>query len=667
MLYLLPALITVPALTAPLAPISEPTKPPLVNTVLGTPYGENEVQVTPDGALLAPGPDYLLWMRLYLNSDSGPQPIFSAAQRSIPSPRLSATVHTATKDGLQWRQLAFVSEFAPGQERLFIFLQCKNNSRVFRLLSPNLGFSLLQRGIKGAPKPIDRKVTYHYYAADVGDGRYIESDPRPINVLTGGLPEDWIKWRLEMSREAIEPGETVEWICSYAFYSNSTPSTMIDPQGDLKLTKEAWAEKFKGAAEYSSPEPGWTALKDQLLAQLMVLADRDEMYASPSATSPTIWWQIQALAEWGFADTARDLFDGSRPQDDQKPVEQRDWLDNAIAAALAYRIQSIAPEPVWMKLHTDRMKENANWLLERIAGNPQGILPANTDSGQPFDENAFAWRGIRDTALCLDSVNESGGKEIAEAAAAYRTKIKALFDRRIAGSVPMELGAQTRGESDAYLAAFILEFGAADAGSTLAKDLLKMANGAILGKNAPFGWTMGYQLERLREEDGGGYSKAILDAYARCFDPFFGTSALYGGSPGYDGLEPSGANAAVMLMQMRRMFVYEECDKTDQFNGVLQICPAIPDRWLAQKKPFFIKKLPTAYGSVSVTVTPDSKKVTYQFSWAGKGATPLKSVRLRLPAGSKSAKVVGAKEIGPKNAGWVAFSPAQTVTVTVAK
>jgi hypothetical protein len=684
--------------------------------VVGAPFATPEVGITPAGAALVPLGKNRLWIKMFVETDKGLVGIFDNGKRSFPDPQIPAEEHVAVVDGVKWRQKVFVSQELPGRERLLIRISCENISKEHRLLGPVVGFSVLD-GAQGADEPPKaQEFTPHVfmYSVPLPENRYLMAWPRMTGVHEGGLPAPWMKHRVTLSRMAITPGDKVEWVVTVGLFEEPGPPPSMDIERMWKETQKLWADKLKPVVAYSVPEPGFNALRMELLAQLLLTANGDTMAygAFPSQYDGQVFgveegWGILALAEWGLGADAMTLMDGTiLSEGNLDKTSRHHQYRNGLAGMYAWSLYELTGDHVWIELAVDKMKAAAQWTKEQIGDN--GILPEYNYGGDIADKaqalwpNACCWRGARDAGLALQHLKEAGGPEFIELAKRHRAKLVELFDHaagRTGGFMPLSLGesAEKLPAPEYYqlFAPLIMETGLFAPTSAQAKDMLRFMEStgrlqAGIPRFSPSGspgidaeYAMGLQMLRLRAEDRKGFLLGLFGQLALSCDPAVSTmpevtalltTAQMAGQQrkAQEVLfsktsEPVSAGPGVTLRYMRRMLVNEETDSEDIVNGTLQVCPAIPERWLNQTQPFFVKGLPTAYGKVSLVVTPTKSKVTYAFAWDGKGVYPLKTIRLRVPASTKEFTIKGTPNVKPPSQGWLSFGAGKSVTVTVSR
>lgn len=662
--------------------------------ILGIPLGEEEVAVTPDGAVLAPLDDDRVYIQAFAPDGAGVRPMFTAADRSYPNPLYPAIKHSATRDGFLWTQKVYVTQELPGRDRVIIEIKCQNTSPEHRLVAPSIGFAWL-RPASGdptkAPTPREEEPKLTYVGVTLTSNRYLSALPRFAGVQKGGMDKPWKTHRFTLGKVSIEPGASESWVVSFGLYGELAPLSAVDEAAAWKVTAEQWNKKWKNLADYSVPEPQLVKLRMQLLAQLLIAADTDQMNygAFPSKQDKVNRGveeasALEALAMWGLGEDAMTLADGTLLSTDNLDREgpNREYRFG-VAAWYAWSIYRLTADHIWLETAIQALRQPYVWLNEhRPAGSllPAGKLDSDTNTAdRGFWANAAVWRGFNDYSLALA---DRGYKPEAAKYAAAARDLREAISREF--NAPPQLGFQpmVAGENPAQLVApdeyarmadltlrtglaakdvtlkFLAESGRIQAG-------IPMTNGAF---------DLAHSLGALLSRDPDSFLRTLYTMIALGCDPLYGTMPssltplVSAGAASEQAVdqeerfrktdEMNVGSAAAVLQGLRYMWAKEDEDS-------LALLWAIPERWYAQEKPFQVTNLPTAFGKVSLSVTPSATKVTYRFSLSGKAAQTLKSVRLRLPARAGSPVITGSSLVGPQTAGWASFEPAKEVVITV--
>jgi len=697
-------------------PSSEPTmsdmwkiaSPFTGKALLGSPFGLQEATVTPDGAAVAALGSDRIWLKFYLPSGNGVSPIFSMADRTASDPRYLVAKHLVKRGGLEWIQKSYVSQDVPGQNRLIIELGARNTTNEHVVLSPELAYSWLA-GI-GAdsvamPEARNTEPTITYLGARLAVTRYIVTIPRPQGVKRGGMDKPWKSFRLELGKQTVAPGDSTVWMVTFALWEEKNLMATLEPNQVWNKTSSLWRQALKKTAEYSVPEPGWNAARFQLLAQLLTMADSDRLRYS---SYPNILADVtrgveegsalEALAMWGLAEEAKTLTEGTLLSSDMLLQEGAlHQFRMGTAASTAWSIYLLTGDKVWLDTALISLRPPLEALRE--SAKTTGILPAGPASPDVdqlvngLAANAVTWRGIRDMAFALSACGyPSEGAPFTKAAGTLRSEIGQRFvptgqfmplfigDKASAVTLPAEYS---------RLSAFVLGSGVFGPGAPQAEALvgyltetgriqagLPMRNGMLDAAHA-----LGFQEYRLAKLDGPAFRLALWALVAYALDPVWGTCAEL--APALltskmakteaeeqdeyftKNTDPNSATAAAVLQCMRRMLVEEERGQDGAVGNSLLLFSTAPDRWFSGSQPFYVKNLPTAFGTVGVTVTRSTKAATCVFTWAGNGPLRLATVKMRKPAWAKRVSAVGATV--QEGNGWVAFPPAAKVTVTFSR
>jgi hypothetical protein len=115
------------------------------------------------------------------------------------------------------------------------------------------------------------------------------------------------------------------------------------------------------------------------------------------------------------------------------------------------------------------------------------------------------------------------------------------------------------------------------------------------------------------------------------------------------GSEPLSAGAGMALQLIRKMLINEELDSNCEPTGKLELLRMAPSKWLEDGKRIGADNMPTAYGTVTLTIQSQLSRNRISGKFVAPSGSSLKKVSLwlRHPAGLPIKAVVSNGQAQP--------------------
>ncbi|MBI5708014.1 MAG: hypothetical protein HZC36_13615 [Armatimonadetes bacterium] len=660
--------------------------------VLGLPFAKLEVAVTPEGAVLVPLEGA---KKLWLRVEQDGKPLFASKGREMHRfwPVVS---HWSSVEKVGFHQTVWVASQGGPNGTLILHLEARGEGEA----RPQVRIAILD-ALPNLWQDASQKPKRSADVLRLQQGEVVLPGQLSLAVLddaatltpSDGL--DWAKDLLQLPKVMMKGNAFPEWTLVLPL----DPGKRADRKNRYQQAEceNEWSARWKDVPEYSVPDPQMDTLVWKLLAQLLITAEGDRMVygAFPSVYDnsffgPEEGWATLALAEWGLKDDAERIFRGTfLTKEFIDKSDRHHQYRNGNLGKYAWWMYQTTGDKKFLKECLPHLQSAALWTMDQTSKTQNGLLAEYNyggDLGQPAHAlwpNACCWRGLRDTQLALDALGiQNTGLHRTEAAA-YRKRIRSAFGKakgRTRGFYPLSLEeTRTTLPSPEYYQLFapmILENGIFEPDSPEFKDIesFMLSTGRIqcgvprfspekvAGIDAEYGY--GRLATLLRKGDRRGFLLGVYGQIGLSMDPVYGTSPevtplllddaamkkQHADQEERWGLstEPCSAGVGVTLLYLRRMLAFEETDHDDLPTGVLQLLPAVPDRWWTSKKPWGVKRLPTAFGKLDLWVTPEKGKSRVTASLSGPSAEKLKGFALRVPPTISGQREWGWMKAAPK-------------------
>jgi len=435
------------------------------------------------------------------------------------------------------------------------------------------------------------------------------------------------------------------------------------------LAAGAWEAARRGACALSCPEPRYQFLYDAAVASL-ILHSPDDVYPGPY-TYKRFWFRdaafiIHALLCAGLTDRAERAlarFPARQTTLGYFRSQEGEWDSNGEVLWILERFFAMTNRPAPPEWHGPILR-GARWIVrKRLADDLDaphaGLLPAGFSAEHLGPNDYYYWddfwgvAGLRAAAALLADTDPSHALEFSRAADAFA----ATIDRSLAtcaarlGRPAMPASPYRRldaGAIGSLAFGYPLQLCAPDDPRLIdcVEFLLErcFVKGAFYQDMIHSGLNAYLTLEVAQVLLRAGDARALelMDAVAALASPTGqwpeAIHPLTGGGCMGDGHHVWAA--AEWVLMVRNGFVREEGER-------LVLCAGVPPRWLEQDAPIRFGPAPTAFGTVSITITPGAApRVDWRGDWH-RAAPPIEIrlpgfVPVAAPAGS-SAQILSAR------------------------
>ena len=367
---------------------------------------------------------------------------------------LPATVTTAEQDGFVFRESVFVT--APGDELYGTVAEVKVTNA--RPTSGRTAFTLAM-GRRRNHRSADIKTSPLYFAPEV-TGYSLDVDRHAVRSREGSIvlyaetPGAWEGTDRENHLVyflTLQPGQsrTLRFFVPSVEQQLKTTEALyrLDWAASLKRFHSWWDQRLQAGMKLELPEPRLNDIYKHLLAQCLIITLDGELvrygaYVYEEYFGVEEGWPAVALAEYGYPAEAQQIASfmlGPKQLDKSSPHHQ---YRNGLAPWYATTIYRLTKDRAWLGKIAPELETAAEWTLRAIHENRDpkyaGLLPRHIyggDIGTPaysFYSNATCWRGLQDTALAFNILNqpEKARKYQAEADL-YRQRLWELADRLV--------------------------------------------------------------------------------------------------------------------------------------------------------------------------------------------------------------------------------------------
>lgn len=311
------------------------------------------------------------------------------------------------------------------------------------------------------------------------------------------------------------------------------------------------------------------------------------------------------------------------------------------------------------------------------ARQPDGLLPREkycSDIDTPvhsLNNNANAWRGLRDMAVVMAQCGYPGANQLANTAAQYRPLILAAMEKSIDHSVdppfvPVALDGEEKptipitstrmGSYWNLVAPCVLWSGLFPIGSRTADammDYIRLNGGLCMGmvrvqsargvwvntQNIDDLYTIRYQLALLRRDREGDVDRALVGFYGKLTQGFTRDTFIDGESTSIVPLDrfgrqvalpPNSTANACFLIPFRNLLVQDWDTDDDGRADELRLAFATPRAWLENGKRIRVERAPTQFGEISYEIRSLLGKGRIEADLTLPARRAASSVRLRL-------------------------------------
>ncbi|MFP5506384.1 MAG: hypothetical protein ACLGH6_09315 [Gammaproteobacteria bacterium] len=424
------------------------------------------------------------------------------------------------------------------------------------------------------------------------------------------------------------------------------------------LAADSWNSVQQGRCRLDCPDPRYQSLFDAAIASL-ILHSPNDVYPGPF-TYKRFWFRdaafiIHALLCAGLTERAERAL--ARFPERQTALgyfrsQEGEWDANGEVLWILQRFFALtgrAPEAHWIT----PIQHGARWIVrKRLADDLDaphaGLLPAGFSAEHLGPNDYYYWddfwgiAGLRAAAAMLADTEPGHSAEFARAAEDFAAAVErslAACERRL-GRPAMPASPYRRldaGAIGSLAFGYPVQLCAPDDPRLLdcVEFLLQrcFVNGAFYqdmihsGLNAYLTLHVAQVLLRA----GDPRHLELMDAVAALASPTGQwPEAIHprtGGGCMGDGHHVWAA--AEWVLMIRNCFVREEGDR-------LILCAGIPPRWLAQDRPIRFGPAPTAFGAITITVTPQPG-ATPRVEWTGAWHRDAPPIEVRLPGGARQA------------------------------
>jgi hypothetical protein len=306
-----------------------------------------------------------------------------------------------------------------------------------------------------------------------------------------------------------------------------------------------------------------------------------------------------------------------------------------------------------------------------------------SDIRQPvrsLNNNANAWRGMRDMALVLDEMGEKEqARKLFDICADYKKLILASLEKAIDRSVdPPFVRIALDGEEpvsnpitsnrwgsywnlvipcvlwsgifgiDSEPADAIIHYIQRNGGLCMGLTRVQSVRGVWTNvQNIDDLYVIRYSHALLKRDEP---DRALVTFYGKLAQGFTRETFIDGESTGIEpldrfgrqiGLPPNSTANASFLLQLRNLLVQDWDMDDDGLADTLRLAYATPRRWLEPGKRILVRNAPTAFGVVSFEIVREKKSVRVEIDLPQRSSPRSASLRLRLPEGDKLIDLTG--------------------------
>lgn len=416
------------------------------------------------------------------------------------------------------------------------------------------------------------------------------------------------------------------------------------------LAAGAWDAAQRSRCQLVCPEAHYQFLYDAAIASL-ILHSPDDVYPGPY-TYKRFWFRdaafiIHALLCAGLTDRAERAL--ARFPERQTALgyfrsQEGEWDSNGEVLWILQRFFALtgrAPSPDW---HGPIVR-GARWIVRKRLSDTldaphAGLLPAGFSAEHLGPNDYYYWddfwgiAGLRAAAALLAGADPAHSHEFARAADEFAAAVErslAACEKRL-GRPAMPASPYRRldaGAIGSLAFGYPVQLGAADDPRLLdtVEFLLErcFVKGAFYQDMIHSGLNAYLTLEvaQVLLRAGDARHLDLMDAVAALASPTGqwpeAIHPLTGGGCMGDGHHVWAA--AEWVLMIRNCFVREEGER-------LILCAGIPQRWLDQATPIRFGPAPTAFGTVSITITPGAAP---RVDWQGEWHHDAPPIEIRLP------------------------------------
>lgn len=449
--------------------------------------------------------------------------------------------------------------------------------------------------------------------------------------------------------------------------SQITASISLGDSVATSLHTNAWGNLYEKRCKLVCPDPNYQFLYDAAVTSL-ILHSPDDVYPGPY-TYKRFWFRdaafiIHALLCVGFLDRAERAL--ARFPERQTALgyfrsQEGEWDSNGEVLWIVERFHTLTGRPIPIDWHRPIIR-GARWIMRKRLDNNlnvphAGLLPAGFSAEHLGPNDYYYWddfwgvAGLRAAHTLLEKVDLKAATIFSEAAGDFA----AAVDRSLAtcqsrlGRPAMPASPYRRldaGAIGSLAAGYPLQLWEPDDPRLL--DSIEFLLNQCFVKGAFF-------QDMIHSGLNAYLTLHVAQVLLRAGDPRYielmDTVAKLATSTGQwpEAIHPlTGGGcmgdghhvwaAAEWLMMMRNLFVREEKMK-------LVICEGIPERWFDKGDPIYFGPAPTAFGSVSITLTPDSGRGV-RVSWEGAWHQEAPVIEVRLPGFDPVCPASGISSIG---------------------
>ena len=428
----------------------------------------------------------------------------------------------------------------------------------------------------------------------------------------------------------------------------------------VPLEKESGAEAVAGAwrriddrrCRLDCPEPRYRFLFEAAVHSL-ILHSPGDVYPGPF-TYKRFWFRdaafiIHGLLCLGLSDRAERALERFPPRQSTGGYfrsQEGEWDSNGEVLWILQRFCALTgkkPHPDWLV----PIRNGARWIArKRLAGASDaphaGLMPAGFSAEHLGPNDYYYWDdfwgvgGLRAAASLLDQASPAHHREFAAGAADFMDAIERSLRgcRRRSARAAMPASPYRRMDSGAIgslAAGYPLQLFPPDDPRLLDTVEFLLARCFIDGAfyqdmiHSGLNAYLTLHVAQVLLRAGDARYLELMDAVAALASPTGqwpeAIHPLTGGGCMGDGHHVWAA--AEWVLMLRNCFVREEHDR-------LVLCSGVPGRWLEQSEPIRFGPAPTAFGAVTVTVTPQAAGAP-RVSWDGDWRGEPPALEIRLP------------------------------------
>lgn len=461
-------------------------------------------------------------------------------------------------------------------------------------------------------------------------------------------------WQVDRDRKSLQtrlqPGASAELaVCTRPLTDTAPVLTSAVFDAELAACSARWRQILARGVRLEVPEPLVNRAWQALVVGNFLLADDNRMNYSAGNAYDHLYEAecgdaVRALLLFGQTSEARRMVDPllefNRPATRYHVAGHKLQLLNHYYAVTRDAGFLRSRKPLWLPVVE---------FIRRSRRTPNGLLPKDNYAGDipqqvyALNSNANCWRGLRDLAALLPEIGEDDlARAVAEEARSFRAALLAavakserkevhppFIPNALFGEEPAHdpLTATRMGSYYDLMAPYIIGSGVFPPGSereTWLIEYLQQHGGLAMGiirsmphqgefnqqpgVNVLYG--LRYLLALLRRDDR---DRALVGFYGHLAqgmtrDTFIGGEGsrfLHGDAHGRSFyLPPNSASNAMFLLTLRYLLVQDWDLDDDGVPETLRLLYGIPQRWLIEGSPLVLERAPTAFGPLSLRVTP---------------------------------------------------------------